>query len=109
MTAIERRGGVWHLRVEGSETSTIRAEIVVNAAGMWAREVAALVGARLPLVPMQHHYLVTEPIDAVAERDRELPVFRDPDNSFYCRQEHGRAAARPVRARSADVGARGHP
>ncbi len=89
VTAIERRDGAWQLSVEGSETSTIRAEIVVNAAGMWAREVAALVGARLPLVPMQHHYLVTEPIDAVAERDRELPVFRDPDNSFYCRQEHG--------------------
>jgi dimethylglycine dehydrogenase len=89
VTAIERRDGVWHVSVQGSDPVTIRAEIVVNAAGMWSREVAALVGTRLPLVPMQHHYLVTEPIDAVVERERELPVFRDPDNSFYCRQEHG--------------------
>ena len=89
VTAIELRDGAWQLSVQGPDVSTVRAEIVVNAAGMWAREVAALVGARLPLVPMQHHYLVTEPIAAVTERERELPVFRDPDNSFYCRQEHG--------------------
>jgi dimethylglycine dehydrogenase len=89
VTGIERRDGAWDLSVQGSDISGIRAEIVVNAAGMWAREVATLVGTRLPLVPMQHHYLVTEPIAAVTERERELPVFRDPDNSFYCRQEHG--------------------
>ena len=87
VTGIERRDGAWI--VTGSNPLAIRAEVVVNAAGMWAREVAALVGTKLPLVPMQHHYLVTEPIPAVVERERELPVFRDPDNSFYCRQEHG--------------------
>jgi dimethylglycine dehydrogenase len=89
VTAIERHDGAWHVSVQGSDTSTIRTEVVVNAAGMWAREVAGLVGTRLPLVPMQHHYVVTEPIAAIAEQERELPVFRDPDNSFYCRQEHG--------------------
>jgi len=67
----------------------VRAGIVVNAAGMWAREVARLAGCDLPLVPMQHHYLVTEPIGEIAGRGAELPVFRDPDRSFYCRQEHG--------------------
>ena len=87
VAGIERCDGAW--LVTGSDPLAIRAEVVVNAAGMWAREVAALVGTKLPLVPMQHHYLVTEPIAAVAERERELPVFRDPDNSFYCRQEHG--------------------
>src|SRR5262249_48399913 len=65
------------------------AGIVVNAAGQWGREVARLAGPDLPLVPMQHHYLVTEPIEEIAARDAELPVFRDPDRSFYCRQEHG--------------------
>jgi dimethylglycine dehydrogenase len=86
VTEIERERGIWLVR---GPDLTVRAEIVVDAAGMWAREIAALVGAGLPLVPMQHHYVVTEPLAAVAERERELPVFRDPDNSFYCRQEHG--------------------
>jgi dimethylglycine dehydrogenase len=87
VVGIERRHGAWLLSAKGPDASTIRAEVVVNAAGLWAREVAALVGADLPLVPMQHHYLVTEPLALVAGREQELPVFRDPDNSFYCRQE----------------------
>src|SRR4029077_20693 len=44
-------------------------------------------GIELPIVPLQHHYVVTEPIPAVAARSHELPVFRDPDKSFYARQE----------------------
>jgi dimethylglycine dehydrogenase len=67
----------------------VHAEIVVNAAGQWGRAVAQLAGHDLPLVAMQHHYVVTDPIPGVADREAELPVFRDPDRSFYCRQEHG--------------------
>ena len=85
-TAVRRGSGGWVVETPEGE---IRAEIVVNAAGQWAPEVARLAGHGLPLVPMQHHYVVTEPIPEVADRDTELPVFRDPDRSFYCRQEHG--------------------
>ena len=86
VTRLERRAGVWILSTPKGE---VRAGTVVNAAGQWARGVARLAGHDLPLVPMQHHYLVTEPIAEIAGRDGELPVFRDPDRSFYCREEHG--------------------
>ena len=86
VTGLERGSAGWVVETPKGE---VRAEFVVNAAGQWGREVAQLAGHDLPLVPMQHHYLVTEPIDDIAARDTELPVFRDPDRSFYCRQEHG--------------------
>ena len=66
---------------------SIRAETVVNAAGQWSRQVARLAGVELPIVPLQHHYVVTEPLPEVAALARELPVLRDPDASFYVRQE----------------------
>ena len=65
----------------------IRADIVVNAAGQWARQVARLAGIDLPIVPLEHHYIVTEPVEEVRSRDTELPVLRDPEGSFYARQE----------------------
>ena len=66
---------------------TVAAEHVVNAAGLWAREVAALAGARLPLMPVEHHYLVTEAIPEIEAMDRELPLMNDADAGFYMRQE----------------------
>src|SRR5438132_4986092 len=86
VTGLERGPGGWVVQTPKGD---VRAEIVVNAAGQWARGLARLAGHDLPLVPMQHHYVVTEPIAEIAARDTELPVFRDPDRSFYCRQEHG--------------------
>ena len=86
VTGLTRGAGGWIVETAGGE---VHADIVVNAAGQWAREVARLAGHDLPLVPMQHHYVVTEPIPEIAGRDTELPVLRDPDRSFYCRQEHG--------------------
>lgn len=59
------------------------------AAGQWSREVGRLAGVELPIVPLQHHYLMTDPMPEVESRTVELPVFRDPDNSFYARQEGG--------------------
>ena len=67
----------------------IRAEVVVNAAGQWAGQVARLAGHELPIVAMQHHYVVTEPLAEVGALARELPVLRDPDASYYVRQEGG--------------------
>ena len=61
--------------------------LVVDAAGQWAAKVARLAGADLPLVSLEHHYVVTDAIARVAGLRRELPVLRDPDGSFYVRQE----------------------
>jgi dimethylglycine dehydrogenase len=86
VTGLSRDPGGWTIETPKGE---VRAGIVVNAAGQWGRQVARLAGHDLPLVAMQHHYLVTEPIAEIAARETELPVFRDPDRSFYARQEHG--------------------
>jgi len=86
VTGIEREGDRW--RVETSE-GEIRAEVVVNAAGQWAKAVGQLVGLELPIVPVEHHYLITEPIPEVRDYPAELPVLRDPDQSFYIREEGG--------------------
>ncbi|MGI9311484.1 MAG: FAD-dependent oxidoreductase, partial [bacterium] len=66
---------------------TVRADFVVNAAGLWAREVAALAGLSLPLMAMEHQYFVTESIAAIAELERELPAVADRDQEYYMRQE----------------------
>ena len=84
VTALSREGGAWSVHTGRGE---LRAEIVVNCAGQWARHVARLAGADLPIVPLEHHYVVTEPIEEVGGRDSELPVLRDPGGSFYARQE----------------------
>ena len=67
---------------------TIRAEIVVNAAGLWAREVGRLVGLELPVQPMEHHYLITETIPEVRDHGREIAVTVDYEGNAYTRQEH---------------------
>ena len=64
----------------------IACDVVVDCAGQWAREVAALAGVNVPLVSVQHQYIVTEAIDGVA---RELPTLRDPDRLIYFKEEVG--------------------
>jgi dimethylglycine dehydrogenase len=86
VTAIEREEGGWRIETNQGEIS---AEIVVNAAGQWAREVGRLVGVELPIVPLEHHYLITEQIEEVQSLTTELPVLRDPTASFYVRSEGG--------------------
>ncbi|MDP9243719.1 MAG: FAD-dependent oxidoreductase, partial [Chloroflexota bacterium] len=75
-------------RVSGvqSERGAINAEVVVNAAGMFAAEIGRMAGIVVPVIPMAHQYLVTERIDAVTP---ELPQLRDPDNLVYFRAEVG--------------------
>ena len=65
----------------------IRADYIVNAAGLWAREVAALAGIDLPLMPVEHHYMVTETIPEIAAFDGEIPNISEPSGGYYCRQE----------------------
>jgi dimethylglycine dehydrogenase len=86
VSAIERDRNGWRIETSKGE---IRAEIVVNAAGQWARQVGQLVGLNLPIVPIEHHFLLTEPMDVVGALQNELPVLRDPDHSFYVREEGG--------------------
>ena len=78
-----------HGRVRGvrTERGDIEAEIVVNAGGMFAAEIGRMAGVRVPIVPMAHEYLVTQPF-----RDRDgghLPTLRDPDLLIYYREEGG--------------------
>jgi dimethylglycine dehydrogenase len=79
-----RADGTWEVV---TEQGTIVAEKIVNAAGLWAREVAALAGVYLPLMPVEHHYFVTESIPVLEELGREIPLIGDADAEFYMRQE----------------------
>ena len=85
VTAIERdaRGRVSRVVTDKGEIET---EVVVDAAGMAAPDVAALVGVTVPIIPMAHQYLITEPFDPPLQ---PLPTLRDPDNLVYWRTEVG--------------------
>ncbi|MHA1153614.1 MAG: GcvT family protein [Alphaproteobacteria bacterium] len=78
------RGGTWEVV---TEQGTIVAEHVVNAGGLWAREVGEMVGVFHPLHAMEHQYLVTDDIPEVFEREIELPHVIDPGGENYLRQE----------------------
>jgi 4-methylaminobutanoate oxidase (formaldehyde-forming) len=73
-------------RVAGVETTrgAIRTPVVVCAAGIWSRQVAALVGVTVPIYPIEHQYLLTAPIDGMHPK---MPVVRDPDLLIYFREE----------------------
>ncbi len=81
---VPERDGGW---LVVTDQGNIRAEHVVNAAGLWAREVGRMAGASLPLIPMEHHYLITGDIPEVAATTRMLPVVVDLDGEIYLRQE----------------------
>ncbi|WP_136657799.1 FAD-dependent oxidoreductase [Nitratireductor sp. XY-223] len=101
--AARHYGGTYHTHTPVIETSqkpdgswdvvtpngTINAEYIVNAGGLWAREVGHLSGVDLPVQPMEHHYLITEAIPEIVERDPEdrLPAGIDYEGNIYFRQE----------------------
>lgn len=70
-----------------TEKGVIVAEHVVNAGGLWAKQVGRMVGVELPVSPMEHHYLVTETIPELAARPGEVPTVVDLDGFSYMRQE----------------------
>jgi dimethylglycine dehydrogenase len=70
-----------------TEKGTVVADHVVNAAGLWAKQVGRMAGLELPVSPLEHHYLVTEAIPEVAALDRELPLVVDLEGFTYMRQE----------------------
>ena len=80
----QRADGGWDVV---TQKGTIVADHVVNAAGLWAREVGHMVGIELPLHPMEHQYLVTDDIPEVYNHHCELPHVMDPAGESYLRQE----------------------
>ncbi|KIC12749.1 dehydrogenase [Leisingera sp. ANG-M1] len=76
--------GSWIVKTEKGDIHT---QWVVNAGGLWGREVAAMAGLTLPLQPTEHQYFVTETIDEVANLGRRLPSIADRDGEYYFRQE----------------------
>ena len=75
-------------RVAGVRTSqgSIECEIVVNCGGIWAGKLGRMAGVTVPVQPMQHQYLITEPIDGITAN---LPTLRDPDRLCYFKEEVG--------------------
>jgi len=68
------------------EQGTIAADIVINCAGMWARDLAARNGVAVPLHACEHFYLITEPIPGLTR----LPVLRVPDECAYYKEDAGK-------------------
>jgi len=86
----QRSDGTWDVITDQGE---IHAEHIVNAGGLWAREVGRMVGLELPVLGMEHMYLVTEDMEEVADHrsatGRELPMALDFAGEIYIRQEGG--------------------
>jgi dimethylglycine dehydrogenase len=80
----QRPDGTWDVV---TDKGTLHAEHVVNAGGLWAREVGAMAGVYFPLHPMEHQYIVTDDIPAIYEREHEHPHVMDPAGESYLRQE----------------------
>ncbi|HLE27379.1 MAG TPA: FAD-dependent oxidoreductase [Anaerolineales bacterium] len=79
------RGEVTGVRTEHGEVKT---ECVINAAGMWGRQVGAMVGVNLPMTPLMHQHLATKPVPG-HELPKNTPCLRDPEYLFYMREEQG--------------------
>ncbi|MGA0381772.1 MAG: GcvT family protein [Arenicellales bacterium] len=79
----QRPDGSWEVI---TDKGVINAEHVVNAGGLWAKQVGRMVGLDLPLSPLEHHYLLTDTIPEVAALDFELPMTVDLEGFTYMRQ-----------------------
>ena len=95
-----------------TEKGTVTCEHLVNAGGLWAREVGAMAGVYLPLLPMAHQYLVTDDIPEIMDilkSGREFPHVMDPGGEFYLRQEGRGLLHRLLRKALRAVERRRHP
>ena len=84
----QRHDGSWDVI---TDKGTVHAEHVVNCAGLWAREVGHMAGVELPVLAMEHHYLLTEDIPELAGRKKEFVNTTDYSGEIYMRQERGGA------------------
>lgn len=91
VTGIEQKpGGEWLVKTDKGD---IACEHVVSASGNFVRQTGAMVGLDIPVIPVEHQYIVTEPHPALLENKktggRELCVLRESDASWYMREENG--------------------
>lgn len=91
VTAIERTSsGEWLVKTDKGD---ITCEHVVTASGSFARDVGAMVGLEVPVIPVEHQYIVTEPHPEIQQRKAdglpEMGVLRESDGSWYMREERG--------------------
>ena len=90
VTAIERQGGDWLVRTSAGD---LRCEHIVAATGSYARATGAMVGLDVPVLPVEHQFIVTEPHPEVVARHEaglpEMGVLRESDGSWYLREERG--------------------
>jgi dimethylglycine dehydrogenase len=84
VTGIARRGADWLVT---TDKGRIAAGIIVNAAGYYADRIGRMLGRDVPMAVMSHQYLITEAIPGLPEGGARLPLLRDPDDSYYLRQE----------------------
>jgi len=84
VTGIQVKNG----RAVGVDTNQgpVRAEVVINCAGMWARQIGKMAGVEIPLQATEHYYLITEPMEGVSP---DMPVLEDVDRYAYYREEVG--------------------
>ena len=80
----QNKDGTWNIRTEKGDIHT---EWVVNAAGLWGREVGRMANLNLPLQPTEHQYFVTDTIDEIKNLNYRLPSVADRDGEYYLRQE----------------------
>jgi sarcosine dehydrogenase len=89
-----------------TDQGAIDCEIVVNAAGIWARDVAKMAGVRVPAGAVEHQYLITEKSNSIPPG---LPTLRDPDRIFYLKPEPGALAVGGWEKGTPTFGAEGVP
>ncbi len=70
-----------------TEKGTINCEHVVNAGGLWAKQLGRMAGVELPVSPLKHHYLISDTIPALEELDFEVPMTVDLEGFTYLRQD----------------------
>jgi dimethylglycine dehydrogenase len=90
VVGIERKAGQWLVKTDKGD---IACEHVVAASGNFARRTGAMVGLDVPVIPVEHQYIVTAPHPAIVERRRlglpEMGILREADSSWYMREENG--------------------
>ena len=90
VTAIEQKDGKW---VVTTDQGTITCDHVVSCTGNFARKTGEMVGLDIPVIPVEHQYIVTEPHPLIKERQAkglpEMGVLREADSSWYMREENG--------------------
>ncbi len=86
----QKSNGEWLVKTDKGD---ITCEHVISASGNFARKTGAMVGLDIPVIPVQHQYIVTEPHPLIKERQAkglpEMGVLREPDSSWYMREENG--------------------